>query len=230
MTSVDRVNYTDNFTYDANGNMTCRTEAGVTYKQNYNAENRIASIVKLASGTCNAPDYANAMQWDFAYDGDGVRTAQGYTTYDANGLPQGTTITRYYFGGAVETTGSSVKKYYSFAGQTIAMKDDDFATSGFKYFLSDHLGSVSLVLGEDGTILEQQRYLPFGAPRTMPPYASVTSTDFTYTGQRDLPGTGLMDYKARFFSPYINLWASRSARSLSCSWVLHTHSIPCTGL
>jgi len=84
------------------------------------------------------------------------------------------------------------------------MKDDDFATSGFKYFLSDHLGSVSLVLGSDGTILEQQRYLPFGAPRTMPPYASVTSTDFTYTGQRDLPSTGLMDYKARFYSPYIN--------------------------
>jgi RHS repeat-associated protein len=35
----------------------------------------------------------------------------------------------------------------------------------------------------------------------MAPFASVTSTDFTYTGQRDLPGTGLMDYNARFYSP-----------------------------
>ncbi|HSO13064.1 MAG TPA: RHS repeat-associated core domain-containing protein, partial [Anaerolineales bacterium] len=74
----------------------------------------------------------------------------------------------------------------------------------FKYFLSDRLVSVSLVLDSNGTILEGQRYLPFGAPRTMPPYATVASTDFTYTGQRDLPGTGLMDYKARFYSPYLN--------------------------
>lgn len=199
VTSVNRGNsYTDTYTYDANGNMTCRTEAGVTYLQTYSAENRIASIQKLKTGTCAAPGALTA-KWDFAYDGDGVRTTQAYTTYDATGLPQGTTITRYYFGGAVETTGSSVKKYYSFAGQTIAMKD----ASGFKYFLSDHLGSVSLVLDASGTILEQQRYLPFGAPRTMPPYASVTSTDFTYTGQRDIPGTGLMDYKARFYSPCI---------------------------
>ncbi|HAV77845.1 MAG TPA: hypothetical protein DCX53_10900, partial [Anaerolineae bacterium] len=41
----------------------------------------------------------------------------------------------------------------------------------------------------------------FGAPRTTPSFAAVTSTDLTYTSQRDLPGTGLMDYKARFYSP-----------------------------
>ena len=35
----------------------------------------------------------------------------------------------------------------------------------------------------------------------MQPYARVISTDFTYTGQRDLPDTGLMDYHARFYSP-----------------------------
>jgi len=41
----------------------------------------------------------------------------------------------------------------------------------------------------------------FGEPRPTAPFAAVTSTDFTYTGQRDLPGTGLMDYNARFYSP-----------------------------
>ncbi len=81
----------------------------------------------------------------------------------------------------------------------VAMRD----ASGFKYFLSDQLGSVSVVLDDEGTILEQQRYLPFGQARVMPPYASVTSTDFTYTGQRNLPDTGLMDYNARFYSPVL---------------------------
>ncbi len=75
--------------------------------------------------------------------------------------------------------------------------------SGFKYFLSDQLGSISVVLSATGTVLEQQRYLPFGGVRTdiqTPPYR-ITSTDFTYTGQRNLPDTGLIDYNARFYSP-----------------------------
>ena len=55
------------------------------------------------------------------------------------------------------------------------------------------------MLSSTGAILEQQRYLPFGQPRAMSP--AITSTDFTYTGQRSLPDTGLMDYKARFYSP-----------------------------
>ncbi|MBN2115754.1 MAG: hypothetical protein JW730_04245 [Anaerolineales bacterium] len=181
-------------TYDDNGNMTCRVESGVTYVQTYNAENRIASIQKLESGTCAEPGNLTD-KWDFTYDGDGVRTGQSYTPY-TDGQPGTAEITRYYFGGAYETTGSAWKKYYSFGGATL-MRD----ATGFKYFLSDHLGSTSVVLSDTGAILEQQRYLPFGQARVMPPYASVTSTDFTYTGQRNLEGTGLMDYKARFYSP-----------------------------
>jgi hypothetical protein len=35
--------------------MTCRVEKGVTYKQAYNAENRISSIQKITEGTCANP-------------------------------------------------------------------------------------------------------------------------------------------------------------------------------
>lgn len=92
-----------------------------------------------------------------------------------------------------------MKKYYFFAGQMVAMKD----SGTFKYFLSDHLGSTSVVLDASGAILSQQRYLPFGGTRTMAPYANITQTDFTYTGQRNLPDTSLMDHKARFYSPMV---------------------------
>ncbi len=83
------------------------------------------------------------------------------------------------------------------------MKDSSQPTK-FKYFLTDHLGSISVVLDANGGILEQQRYYPFGQPRPLQNYTTISLTDFTYTGQRTIPDTGLMDYKARFYSPYIN--------------------------
>jgi hypothetical protein len=85
----------------------------------------------FASGTCAAPGNLTA-KWDFTYDGDGVRTGQSYTPY-TNGTPGTAVITRYYFGGAFETTGSTWKKYYFFAGQTVAMRDSTGLKSPWLY-------------------------------------------------------------------------------------------------
>jgi hypothetical protein len=135
---------------------------------------------------------------DFAYDGDGVRVATLTTPYE-NGSPQTPSLTAYYFGGMYEVTGNDARKYYSFGGQTVAMHDG----SGLQYFLSDHLGSIVAVTDASGTLISQQRYLPFGGVRE--DVGNISQTDYGYTGQRNLDsGIGLMDYKARFYSPYIN--------------------------
>ncbi len=81
----------------------------------------------------------------------------------------------------------------------VAMDDG----TGLQYFLSDHLGSVVAVTDSTGTLTSQQRYLPFGGVRS--DVNAITQTDYGYTGQRNLDsGIGLMDYKARFYSPYLN--------------------------
>jgi hypothetical protein len=47
-------------------------EQGITYKQDYNADivpeggNRISSILRLRSGTCNDTQLNIEAQWDFA--------------------------------------------------------------------------------------------------------------------------------------------------------------------
>jgi hypothetical protein len=67
--------------------------------------------------------------WSFAYDGDGTRVT---TLYDDG---SNVLLTRYYFGGAYEThSDDTTLKYYSSAGQTVAMHDADT----LKYFLTDH--------------------------------------------------------------------------------------------
>jgi RHS repeat-associated protein len=162
--------------------------------QVYNAENRISSITKLASGDCTTPGLYD-LTWDFVYDGDGVRTTTMVTPYDEEGLPETPTLTAYYFGGAYEVTGGNIKKYYNFGGQSILREND----GSLKYLLTDHLGSVVAVTDDTGTLISEQRYLPFGGVRT--DVGSITQTDFGYTGQRNLDSEiGLMDYRARFYS------------------------------
>jgi RHS repeat-associated protein len=84
---------------------------------------------------------------------------------------------------------------YSIAGMMVAVNDG----TGLQYLLTDHLGSTVAVTNASGTLTSQQRYLPFGAVRSIP-NSPILGTDFTFTGQRDLGDMGLMDYDARFYS------------------------------
>ncbi|MEW6028110.1 MAG: DNRLRE domain-containing protein [Chloroflexota bacterium] len=183
------------YQYDANGNMTCRMEDGQWFIQGYNDENRIASISRL-DGPCGSGNILES--WFYLYDGDGVRVEERYligTTLTSTKAYFPSTSLRAGMGGLYEVTDGAVKKYYSIAGQTVALRDD----SGLQYLLTDHLGSVVAVTNASGTLTSQQRYLPFGEVRTIPD-SPITITDFGFTGQRALSGTGLMDYRARFYS------------------------------
>ncbi len=73
------------------------------------------------------------------------------------------------------------------------------------YFIhGDHLGSVSLTTDASGALVSQARYLPYGQDLGQP---DESPTDFGFTGQRN-DGFGLMDYKARYYSPYLNRFVS----------------------
>ena len=160
------------------------TETSVTWTQTFNAENRLATV---SDGTDT---------WTFLYDGDGNRVKQ---------INPDNTVTLFLAGGSYEVEDAagtpSVTHYYAIAGQRVAMRD----ATGVKYLLTDHLGSVSAVVDASGTVLSQQRYLPFGGARLDP---GVSETDFSFTGQRGLAAAGLMDYRARFYSPRLGRFIS----------------------
>jgi RHS repeat-associated protein len=208
VTSVDRGTSTDTYTYDANGNMTCRVENGKTYDQSYNVENRM-DVVLLVSGTC-ANHGTLLAGWAFTYDGDGNRVRQVYTDGTS------TLTTYYFFRGSYEVqvsdTSTTAKVYYAFAGMMVAMRTVTGSGSTLVYFLTDHLGSVIAVTDENGTLVSERRYLPFGQVRTDVGNLSTSLTDFGYTGQRNLDAQnnanllGLMDYKARFYDSYLMRW------------------------
>jgi RHS repeat-associated protein len=94
-----------------------------------------------------------------------------------------------------------VKKYYYANGQRVAMRQE-----GVVYYIhSDHLGSVSLVTDHVSEAVARQLYHPYGTPRWS---QGTLPTDYTFTGQRDEAGLGLMHYGARFYSPRLGRFVS----------------------
>jgi len=202
--------------YDNNGNMLHREEGGKQYTQSYNAEHQLTQVALWNNQTLLAT-------WNFFNDGDGNRVRQEYFE-GAFGQNVTVKVTNYYAGGTYELdqagvvqangsisiAGTITRKYYAFAGQTVAMVEcsPQGCGSGLRYFLTDHLGSVAAVVNASGGLISQQRYYPYGGVRS--DVGTVTQTDFGYTGQRNLDAEGnsyrlgLMDYKARFYDAYLH--------------------------
>ena len=75
------------------------------------------------------------------------------------------------------------------------------------YVHTDHLGSTSVLSDESGQPAgDRVAYLPYGGVRLGE--ASTLSTDYTFTGQRNEAGLGLMHYGARFYSPRLGRFIS----------------------
>jgi RHS repeat-associated protein len=94
-----------------------------------------------------------------------------------------------------------VKKYYYANGQRVAMRQE-----GVVYYIhTDHLGSTSLTTDQNQQVEARQVYYPYGTPRWS---QGTLPTDYTFTGQRDEAGIGLMHYGARFYSPRLGRFVS----------------------
>src|SRR5262249_48153328 len=113
--------------------------AGRTYA--YDARNRLASVVQ-----------GGAQTHAFGYDADGVLRAR--TDVGA---------TRRYVDPAYEVApDGSATTYYRFASRLVGWAND---TSGLRFTLVDHLGSVVAEANAAGQESGQRRYLPYGGSR-----------------------------------------------------------------
>jgi RHS repeat-associated protein len=103
----------------------------------------------------------------------------------------------------VEAVVPYVTKYYYANGQRVAMQRE-----GVVYYVhTDHLGSTSVLSDESGQPAgDRVAYLPYGGVRLG--NASTLPTDYTFTGQRNEAGIGLMHYGARFYSPRLGRFVS----------------------
>jgi YD repeat-containing protein len=169
--AVTGLSTNESYSYDANGNMTSRTEGGATYTQVFDAENRLVSVTVGGQTT------------SFLYNGDGQMVKKT--------KPGGNYVL--YIGAVMEVEKNSnhsvlhTTVYYPAGG---AVRVD----GTLSYVLGDQLGSASVVLNSSGNKIAESRYYPFGETRVT---TGTMPTDRLFTGQRAMLDYTLLECPRR---------------------------------
>jgi RHS repeat-associated protein len=173
--------------YDAAGNL--MSYASATY--NYDPENRLASTAGMS----------------YIYDGNGERVLKSNTS-------TGAAVKRYWSMGGntlAEGDGSGIltAEYIYFGGKRIARID--LPANTVHYYLSDHLGSTSLIASAAGTIEDESDYYPFGTEIVV----TAGPNSYKFTGKERDSETGLDYFGARYYSNGMGRFTSADPSHLS---------------
>lgn len=83
------------------------------------------------------------------------------------------------------------------------------ANDCYRYGVAEHLGSISLELDQDGRIISQEHFYPFGETAFLAGdnVIEVSYKTARYSG-KERDATGLYYYGYRFYAPWLQRWAS----------------------
>lgn len=169
--------------YDANGNLTTRTCAGVTRTLTWDIDNRLMQVSQ-----------SGATLASFTYDATGARVKK------AEGA--GTTVTPFPH---YRTVNGVATKYYFANGQRVAERTGGNAAANVSYYHSDHLGSSNTVSNSSGAEVKATLFYPYGSTRTE---TGTKTIAHKYTGQERDDSTGLYYYGARYYDPQMMRFVS----------------------
>ncbi|MEJ2526971.1 MAG: RHS repeat-associated core domain-containing protein, partial [Sulfurovaceae bacterium] len=149
------------YTYDANGNMLSRGDETIAY---------------TAFDKPYALTNANGETTKFYYDGNNNRYKKKTSSYETLYLDKIYERKLYSGGGTDEYTG-----YFYFGDKLVAMQilQGESKTKSYRYVHTDSLDSISLITDENGDIVEQRSYEPFGEIRSMDYGNGIVPTNTT---------------------------------------------------
>ncbi|WP_048141466.1 DUF2341 domain-containing protein [Methanosarcina horonobensis] len=172
--SVGSLGYdTNDLDYDANGNLI--DDEDFIYV--YNDANQLSEVRYSAN---------NSLVEKYWYDANGQRIKKQNSTGEFT----------YYVNKFYEIENGTVISYFFLNDERIAKKTSE----GMEWYLSDHLGSTSLMIDENGVEVERTDYFPYGQVR------SGGLEKYGFTGQENDADTGLMYYGARYYSPEYSIF------------------------
>ncbi|MFI2349362.1 polymorphic toxin-type HINT domain-containing protein [Streptomyces sp. NPDC019443] len=189
------------YAYDKAGNTTSRPGTQAQQTLTWNTEGKLVGTTEPAAGA------KPATGTSYLYDAHGELLIRRTTTGDGD--------TVLYLGGnevRLTTKGTtktlSGTRYYSAAGQTIAVRTATVGTTGTKlnFLAGDHHGTSSLAIDATTLAVTKRYTTPFGAPRGTNPTA--WPDDKAFLGKPADTTTGLTHIGAREYDPGIGQFIS----------------------
>lgn len=136
----------------------------------------------------------------YSYDGDGERVKK------TGGNATATIYWRLLPGEVMaesDTSGNLKSEYIFFSGARIARRD---LPSTAHYYLSDNLGSSSVVVSSQGVIENESDYYPYGGERAVT--QNLPNQHYKFTGKERDTESGNDYFGARYYSSITGRWMS----------------------
>ena len=180
---------TGSYTYDKNGNMTNDSRRALDF--GYNVLN-LLSEVKTVGGELKA-------KYDYLADGTKLRVRD---KGDVNGFDYLGSLTYRKSGAGLQLESAS------FGDGVIRPGASNGGQGDVNYFLTDHLGSVRVIVDGTGKVLERNDYYPFGARQARSDYPQLAANRFKYNGKEEQVTGNLewLDYGARMYDSGLGRW------------------------
>ena len=177
------------YAYDKNGNMTNDSRRALDF--GYNVLN-LLSEVKTVGGELKA-------KYDYLADGTKLRVRD---KGEVNGFDYLGSLTYRKSGAGLQLESAS------FGDGVIRPGASNGGQGEVNYFLTDHLGSVRVIVDGTGKVLERNDYYPFGARQVRSDYPQLAANRFKYNGKEEQVTGDLewLDYGARMYDSGLGRW------------------------
>ena len=157
---------TGSYTYDKNGNMMNDSRRALNF--GYNVLN-LLSEVKTVGGELKA-------KYDYLADGTKLRVRDNG---EVNGFDYLGSLTYRKSGAGLQLESAS------FGDGVIRPGASNGGQGEVNYFLTDHLGSVRVIVDGTGKVLERNDYYPFGARQARSDYPQLATNRYKYNGKEE---------------------------------------------
>lgn len=215
-------NYSASYQYDAVGNRTQGTEAGITTSYSYDDNDRLvqqggvfytydANGNTLQEDDQGTPTFygwnslnqlvehtAGGVTSQYEYNSEGVRHSQTNPIMSTDYLVDSN---RSYAQVLAETVDGATDVVYHFGDDLISQDRD----SGTHYFHVDGLGSTRVLTDTSGTSTDSYAYAAFGEVLNQ---SGLTENDYLYTGEQFDEGLGQHYLRARYYDQGFGLFTS----------------------
>lgn len=207
----------ETYSHDVHGNMTAMPHLPL---MQWDFHDQLQAMARQVVGNGGTPE----TTW-YVYDGSGQRVRKVTERQAAAGQIPTRKTERVYLGGF------EIYREYASDGSTIDLEretlhvmddrrrialvetrtqgSDGSAAQLVRYQFSNHLGSASLELDDQGQIISYEEYFPYGSTS----YQAVrsrteTAKRYRYTGKERYEESGFYYHGARYYLPWLGRWSS----------------------